>query len=72
MKVIQIKDGYITLGQFLKLADCIGTGGAAKPFLADNKIVVNGVKEDRRGRKLLPGDKIEVTGCGSFVLGIKS
>ena len=30
MKEIGISTEYITLGQFLKLADCIDTGGQAK------------------------------------------
>ncbi|KIL39631.1 RNA-binding protein S4 [Gordoniibacillus kamchatkensis] len=66
MKSIAIKDEYITLGQFLKLADCISTGGQAKMFLQETDIRVNGEAEKRRGRKLVPGDRIVVAGCGEF------
>lgn len=66
MKPIAIRDEYITLGQFLKLADCISTGGQAKFFLQETAIQVNGEPENRRGRKLVPGDKIVVEGCGEF------
>lgn len=66
MKSIAIKDEYITLGQFLKLADCISTGGQAKFFLQETDIRVNGEAENRRGRKLVPGDRIVVAGCGEF------
>ena len=66
MKAIGIKTEYITLGQFLKLADCISTGGQAKPFLQETEVVINGEPDNRRGRKLYEGDRIEVQGCGAF------
>ncbi|GIQ70029.1 S4 domain-containing protein YaaA [Xylanibacillus composti] len=66
MKSIDIRDAYITLGQFLKLADCISTGGEAKFFLQENVVMINGDPDNRRGRKLVPGDRIEVEGCGAF------
>jgi ribosome-associated protein len=66
MKTVPIHTDYITLGQFLKLADCISTGGQAKMFLEDAVIQVNGEAENRRGRKLRAGDKIVVEGCGTF------
>jgi len=69
MKDIKIGTEYITLGQFLKLSDCIATGGHAKFFLQENKVVINGEEDNRRGRKLYPGDKVEVEGCGSFSVG---
>ncbi len=68
MKEITIQTEYIALGQFLKLADCISTGGQAKAFLAEAKIVINGEQDQRRGRKLYAGDKIEVEGCGKFIV----
>ncbi|WP_159888116.1 S4 domain-containing protein YaaA [Paenibacillus puerhi] len=66
MKPISIHTDYITLGQFLKLSDCISTGGHAKSFLQETKIVVNGEAENRRGRKLRAGDRVVVDGCGEF------
>jgi len=69
MKEVKIGTEYITLGQFLKLSDCISTGGHAKFFLQENKVVINGEEDNRRGRKLYPGDKVEVEGCGHFVVG---
>lgn len=67
-EIIHIRDEYITLGQILKLADCIQTGGQAKNFLAETRILVNGEEENRRGRKLYPGYVIHVEGCGNFVI----
>ena len=59
---ISIYSDYITLGQFLKLADIIQTGGEAKSFLAQNTVVIDGEVDNRRGRKLRGGEKIEVLG----------
>jgi ribosome-associated protein len=66
MKTITISTPYIKLDQFLKLADCVPTGGMAKALLQDQAVKVNGENEDRRGRKLYAGDMVEVDGCGSF------
>jgi ribosome-associated protein YbcJ (S4-like RNA binding protein) len=52
--------GVITLGQLLKLAGIVDTGGEVKPFLASVAVRVNGEAEDRRGRKLAPGDVVEI------------
>jgi S4 domain protein YaaA len=53
---------YITLGQLLKFAGIIGTGGEAKHYLAETAVRVNGEPEQRRGRKLRSGDLIEAPG----------
>lgn len=66
IKPIAIQTEYITLGQFLKLADCISTGGQAKSFLQETTIFVNGEMENRRGRKLIHQDVVKVDGCGEF------
>ena len=62
IKEIDIHTDYITLGQLLKLADVIFEGGEAKIYLATTKVLVNGEEENRRGRKLRVGDKIEIPG----------
>lgn len=62
MKEIQIHTPFITLGQFLKLANLISNGGEAKLFLMENIVYVNQEKENRRGRKLYPGYEIELEG----------
>lgn len=59
---ITVKGDYITLGQLLKKLDLIQTGGEEKAYLAMHEIRVNGEKEIRRGRKIRPGDKVEVEG----------
>ena len=62
MKEIKINTEYITLGQFLKIADIISSGGQAKWFLAENEVLVDGEVDARRGRKLYPGMTIVVLG----------
>ena len=59
---IKIKDEFVTLGQFLKLADLISSGGEAKFYLKENPVEINGEKDDRRGRKLYEKDIIKVSG----------
>ncbi len=61
-KTILIRDDYITLGQLLKLAHIIRSGGEEKAFLAMHDIDVNGEKEIRRGRKIRPNDTVKVDG----------
>lgn len=64
---IKIDTEYITLGQFLKLADIISSGGEAKFAVKELDIDVNNEKENRRGRKLYVNDKICVDG-NEFVI----
>ncbi|MGM7637453.1 S4 domain-containing protein YaaA [Bacillus sp. Hm123] len=65
---IVIETEYIVLGQFLKLAEVIQTGGMAKWFLSEHEVYVNGEIDQRRGRKLRVGDKIEIPEFGVFVI----
>ena len=62
IKIISITTEYITLGQFLKFADIIHEGGEAKAFLAAHLVLVDGAEENRRGRKLRPGNQISIGG----------
>lgn len=63
---IQISTDYITLSQLLKMTDIISSGGMAKFFLAEIPVWVNGELDDRRGRKLYPGDQIEIENIGTY------
>ncbi len=55
-------DKTIKLDQFLKLAQVVQTGGHAKLLIQAGEVLVNGEVETRRGRKLVPGDVVEVGG----------
>ena len=56
---MQIPEGT-TLGQALKVASLVGSGGEAKVLIQAGEVTVNGEIETRRGRKLEEGDVIEV------------
>lgn len=58
----KISTEYITLSQLLKLEDFASTGGQAKLLVKELKIKVNDQPENRRGKKLYPGDRIEING----------
>ena len=58
MKTLNISTDFIDLGSALKLLNIVSSGGEAKYFLKENDVYINGSKEERRGRKLYPNDKI--------------
>lgn len=61
---IEIRDGeeFIRLGQALKKAGFVGSGVDAKMVILDGAVTVNGEVEERRGRKLYPGDTVSFDG----------
>jgi ribosome-associated protein len=60
MRDIAIRGDMIRLGQLLKLAGIVDSGGELKALLADTDVLVNGEPEDRRGRQLHRGDVVHV------------
>jgi ribosome-associated protein len=50
----------MTLGQTLKAADLVGSGGEAKLLIQEGAVLVNGEAETRRGRRLQGGDVVEL------------
>ena len=68
MKNVKIDSEYITLQQLLKMENIISSGGEAKYYLAEhNDIYYNGEVENRRGKKLYPGDVIKI-GKKEFII----
>lgn len=59
---MQINSEFIKLDSFLKLINAAGSGGEAKILIAEGLVAVNGEPETRRGRKLRPGDSVEIDG----------
>jgi ribosome-associated protein len=59
---VAIRGDMIRLGQLLKLAGIVDTGGELKALLAETDVLVNGELEDRRGRQLHDGDEVTVAG----------
>lgn len=58
MREVPIDDEMIRLGQFLKLADLLDTGGDSKAVIVTGEVLVNGEVETRRGRQLRRGDVV--------------
>ena len=62
MNEIKIRDEYIKLGQAMKLAGMVGSGVEAKVMISEGQVLVNGVPEYQRGKKLHQGDVISFGG----------
>ena len=58
---VEVGERGIRLGQLLKLANLVETGGAVRGLLESGEVRVNGEVETRRGRQLGVGDVVE---CG--------
>ena len=48
----------IRLDQFLKLVGLVQSGGEAKHLIQNGEVLLNGVVETRRSKKLHPGDRV--------------
>lgn len=59
---VPIGEEVIRLGQFLKLAGLLDSGGNAKEVVIDGHVTVNGETERRRGRQLNDGDLVAFEG----------
>lgn len=62
IRMIEIRDDTIRLGQLLKLADFIDHGSDARELLIQGQVLVNGELETRRGRQLVVGETVTVRG----------
>ena len=62
MEEIKIRDEYIKLCQALKLAGLVDSGVDAKEVITEGLVKVNGEVDNRRGRKLYPGDMVDFNG----------
>ncbi|RZU48425.1 ribosome-associated protein [Krasilnikovia cinnamomea] len=67
MHDVAIDADMIRLGQFLKLADLVDTGGEGKILIASGDVTVNGEVDTRRGRQLRRGDVVRVLGRAARV-----
>ena len=59
MNSIVLKEDYIKLGQALKACGLVSSGIEAKIEITSGNVKVNGEVDERRGRKLYPGDIVE-------------
>ncbi len=65
---VEVRGDHITLGQLLKLVGALESGGQARAYLVDAPVLVNGEPEERRGRKLRPGDVVRLSDGREIVL----
>ena len=57
---VSVRGDDIRLGQFIKLANLVESGGVAKEVIAAGFVTVNGETDTRRGRHLHAGDEVTV------------
>ena len=62
---VLINTDYIKLGQLLKLASLVSQGSDAKTLIVNGYVSVNGETGLERGKKIYPGDLVEVEEFGS-------
>ena len=57
---IKISTEYIKLDQLLKFSGVIGNGSDAKILIFEEQVKVNGEIATQRGKKIRPGDVVEI------------
>jgi len=55
---VMVREEPIELCQFLKFGGLAATGGEAKMAITDGKVLLNGVVETQKRKKLRAGDKV--------------
>ena len=68
MDKVTIKTEFIKLGQVIKLASLVGQGSDVKILIAEGLVKVNGEVATQRGKKVYPGDVVEVEDMGSVMV----
>ena len=61
-KTIKLTTEYIKLDALLKAVSQAGSGADAKKMIRQGLVLLNGTAVTQRGRKVRPGDIVEVTG----------
>jgi len=57
-----MEEKTIRLDQFMKFVGLAKSGGEAKHLIQSGQVLVNGVVETHRSRKLHPGDQVTFAG----------
>lgn len=57
---INIKSEFIKLDSLLKYAGIVETGGIGKEIILEERIKVNGEVCTMRGKKIRPGDRVQI------------
>lgn len=61
-KTVLITGEFIKLDSLLKFAGLFDTGGGAKEAILAGEVSVNGAPCAMRGKKIRPGDTVELSG----------
>ena len=67
MEEIVLRDEFIKLGQAIKAAGLVESGVEAKIVIQDGEVIVNGVVETQRGKKLFGGEVVEYNGSSILI-----
>ena len=59
---VSISTEYIKLQDAMKFANIVYSGGEAKTLIQEGEVKVNGEVVLQRGKKIHPGDKVEIFG----------
>ena len=62
MREIEITSEPLELYKILKIDGVVGSGGQAKMVIAEGQVLVNGVVETQKRKKIVAGDIIEFAG----------
>lgn len=57
-RVISVRAEPIELCQLLKFAGLADNGGAAKAIISEGRVLLNGVVETQKRKKIMGGDKV--------------
>ena len=57
---VKIKSDFIKMDSLLKYAGIVETGGIGKEIILEERIKVNGELCTMRGKKIFPGDRVQI------------
>lgn len=66
MKKVKLTTPYIKLNQLLKYMNIVETGGMAKVMIQNGMVKVNEKIVLQRGKKIKPGDIVEIKDCDTI------
>ena len=70
--IAELEEEFVELYKILKFEGLVDSGGMAKQIIADGQVIVNGLVETRKRKKISAGDKIEYLGQSIDVKGKKA
>ena len=68
MEKIKIHTEFIKLNQLLKWLNVAESGALANHMIVEGLVKVNDQIETRKGKKIYPGDMVEIEAIGSFLV----